>query len=283
MAMDHEAVRDNIDAWAIGALDAAEAREVDSHLAGCDACRVLADEAQDDAGMIALAVPLVAAPASLKARVMGAAAAVRPAQRGRQGWRYWPAAAAAVFVFGFGLVGWNAYLQNEVGELDEQNVRLDADATAQTGELAEVRSELTEVSASTEDLSQAQDAVLEIAAQPDLQRLPMTSTMVAPESTGRYLWSSAGGVGALVVSDMPQLESDQSYCLWVMYERAWVLAGLFDVDENGSGRLIVRDIDAREGETGALTGFVVTIEPSESLLLAAKPYGGDPVLQTRVR
>jgi anti-sigma factor RsiW len=46
---DCEAVRDDIDAWALGALDAEEARALEAHLASCDECRALADTAVESA------------------------------------------------------------------------------------------------------------------------------------------------------------------------------------------------------------------------------------------
>ena len=43
-------VDDNVDAWALGALDAGEARAIETHIASCGNCTDLAARAHDAAG-----------------------------------------------------------------------------------------------------------------------------------------------------------------------------------------------------------------------------------------
>ena len=65
----------------------------------------------------------------------------------------------------------------------------------------------------------------------------------------------------LVARDLPPLADGEKYCLWLVYETAWVSGGLFDVDDTGTGRLVVQDGD--DGTThGAFKGFAVTVEPA---------------------
>jgi hypothetical protein len=49
--------------------------------------------------------------------------------------------------------------------------------------------------------------------------------------------------------------------MWIVYENAWIRGGVFDVDESGAGRLIVRDLASGQ-DNGAFRGFAVTEESS---------------------
>lgn len=276
MLMDCDTVREHLDAWALGAVDADEPYALEAHIAGCAACAALADEASASAASIALAVPLVSASPSLKARVMASAAVMSdlPARRAASASRRWFAAAAAAIVFGLGALAWGGYLQTQVTDLHDREARIRTDATAQSQQFATMRTELVQASASNVSLVSDHDAVLDIVSQGDVKRLPMTGTAAAPAANGRYIWSRAGRLGALVASNLPPLPEGRSYCMWIVYENAWISGGLFDVDERGTGRLIVRDLGDGQ-DHGAFRGFAVTVEPSSG----AKEHTGAMVLQ----
>ncbi len=280
MQMDCEAARELLDAWALGALDAEEAPSVDEHLAGCLACSALAGSARDTAASIAMAVPLLAASPELKARVMATAAVMSapPARRFVRTSPWWVAAAAAAVVVGLGALAWGAYLQTRVNDLHVREAHMGADATALSSQFATMRTELVQTSAKNVSLSDEQDAVLDIVSQTDLERLPMSGTSAAPAASGRYIWSRAGNLGALVASDLPPLAAGRSYCMWIIYERAWISGGLFGVDERGSGRLIVRELSDGQ-DHGAFKGFAVTVEPSTGAL----SHTGASVLESAPR
>lgn len=279
MQMDCGTVREQLDAWALGALDAAESRAVDEHLAGCPACTTLADVARDTAASIAMAVPLVTAHPALKARVMASAAVMSdlPARRPMRARRWWFAAAAAAILFGAGAMVWGGYLQTQVSDLQDRNASIGAGATAQSNQFATMRTELVQASAQNVSLATNQDAVLEIVSQPDVRRMPMSGTSVAPSASGRYIWSRAGGLGALVASNLPPLPEGRSYCMWIVYQNAWVVGGLFTVDDTGAGRLIVRD-PGDTADPGAFRGFAVTVEPSTG----TTKHTGATVLQSPI-
>jgi anti-sigma factor RsiW len=265
MQMDCETIRDQLDARALGALDAGESLATDAHLAGCAACTLLANEALATAAAIAMAVPLVSADPALKARVMASAAVMSdlPARRSAVTSQWWFAGAAAAIVFGLGALAWGGYLQTQVSGLHDREARVGADATAQSNQFATMHTELVQASAKNVSLSDSQDAVLEIVSQADLKRLPMNGTSAAPSATGRYIWSRTGNLGALVTNNMPPLADGSSYCMWIVYERAWIPGGLFGVDDRGSGRLIVHEVSDGQ-DHGAFKGFAVTVEPSSS-------------------
>lgn len=263
MAIDlHEMVRENVDAWALGALDADDTRTLEAHLLECDACASLAGAAQADAASLALAVPLVAAPVELKVRVMASASVLRelPAARRFGGpTRWWNAAAAAIVVAGIGVMAWGAVTQRRVSDLQSDKDRLVVAATSQTNQLGTVHAEVSMASAQSVALGNQQDAMLDIVSQPDVKRIQLEGTSAQPQATGRYVWSSSTKLGVLVARDLPALAEGEKYCLWLVYEDAWVSGGLFDVDATGTGRLVVRDRDDGTPR-GAFKGFAVTVE-----------------------
>jgi anti-sigma-K factor RskA len=65
-------------AYALGALDADERTQFESHLAGCPVCRAEVRSYEEATALIAQSVPQVRAPAHLKARVLEGAREVRP-------------------------------------------------------------------------------------------------------------------------------------------------------------------------------------------------------------
>jgi Putative zinc-finger len=88
--IDHARIRELLAAPPVFALSPAEQAEVDSHLAGCDACRAFADGLSRDTAALQ-ALPRTDAPDSVRRAVLG-----RARRRHSAGW--YPAAAAAVVV-----------------------------------------------------------------------------------------------------------------------------------------------------------------------------------------
>ncbi len=277
--MDCEGVRENIDAWALGALDVDEAREFERHMATCDACDPLAQDARAAAASLALGVSLQAASASLKAKVLAGAAVLADGRPQRQrGLRLWPVAAAAAITLGAGLVAWGAYLQIEVNDLRDENTLVEAGATEQAEKYATASTQLVQMSEERRQDLLASDAVTEIVSQDDVVRLAMSGTEAAPDATGRYVWSRTAQMGALVARALPPLPEGKRYCMWLVYENDWIVGGRFDVDEDGNGRLIVRDLAIDPGETGPIEGFAVSVEPAGDVT----KHTGETVLRASV-
>jgi hypothetical protein len=91
-----EHVQDELEAYALGALDHAGAERVASHLAVCQSCRAEAASLADVVGAIPDSVALREPRAELRERVLAAArAGMRTAEPARRGWspgrvRVWP-------------------------------------------------------------------------------------------------------------------------------------------------------------------------------------------------
>jgi anti-sigma-K factor RskA len=268
MTVDCEYVREQLDAWAIGALDRADTVAVDRHLARCADCSPLAARARDAAAMLALSLPMTAASPSLRRRVLDAAGAPPQALRPRSDpggatrrRNWWPVAAAAALTVALGGIAWAATLQSQLADVDDRNDQLAAVATQQAGRIAAMQDQVELVAERNAALEETNDALVEIMAQPDVAQAKMFGTWAAPGASGRYVWSRSSGVGVLVAEGLKPLPDDERYCLWLVYQDGWVLGGQFSVDEQGYGRVAVRDIDTSRAR-GAFGWFAVTVEPA---------------------
>jgi anti-sigma-K factor RskA len=111
---EHEARRDDLATYLLGALESAEAAELEQHLAGCEECRTELEWLRPAAQMLPESVERLEPPSELRARIMADveadAAAVRPPSRPARGWRGFvlrPAfALAALALFAAGIAGY---------------------------------------------------------------------------------------------------------------------------------------------------------------------------------
>ena len=71
-ANEHNLVRELLPAYALGALEAAEATDVARHVTGCPECRAELSDFERLADALALAVPEAAPPAALRGRLLAA-------------------------------------------------------------------------------------------------------------------------------------------------------------------------------------------------------------------
>ncbi|HYM97485.1 MAG TPA: anti-sigma factor [Candidatus Sulfotelmatobacter sp.] len=72
---DHDELSSQVGPWVLGALDAAEAAEMELHVQGCSTCQVEAARLRGVVNALPLAVDEVQPPARLRARVLAAAVA----------------------------------------------------------------------------------------------------------------------------------------------------------------------------------------------------------------
>jgi anti-sigma-K factor RskA len=264
MQPDCEAARENIDAYAIGTLDADEARALEAHLATCDDCAALLEEAREGATAMALSVPLATPNSVLKARVMASAGILAGAPaRPQPTSHWWQAAAAVLALASAGILTWGILMQRRVNDLESQNAIVSDNATAQAADLANVRADLARMTDFNTRLASTvsmQDAMVDVIAQPDVQRTVLLGTDAAPQATARYLWSPSEDLGALVTSALPALPEGKVYRMWIVYPATWVAGGDFTVDASGRGRLVVRPDEADDPAGASPLWFCVTLE-----------------------
>lgn len=190
-------VLDSLPAYALGALEADEARRVAEHLAGCSTCQESLREFQAVADRLALMTPEVRPPADLKPRLMkrirGESRAPAPSAR----WRLrLPALRPAGVVAGLvlmlalavsTLLLWQRLNTQEVlsGPLGMRAIALENRPTAAAG------------------------------------------------ASGFVVLSADGQDGALVVDGLPALDPQHEYQLWLVRGDESTSGAVFSVDESG--------------------------------------------------
>ena len=156
--MTHEELRDALPAFALGALESDERREVAAHVAGCTDCAAELSALGRVVDSIGLEAPPVSPPASLRDRVLARVEAERagrvvmtrmpitrsPAPDRRPWWSGGLALAASVaLAVGASLYAWA--LRSEISTLREDVAATTSEATKLRGELASLRRNWVEV------------------------------------------------------------------------------------------------------------------------------------------
>jgi hypothetical protein len=219
--MDCRVVQEQIEAYAVGALDQAEASEIAAHLAGCPSCRRLARSYESALAALpealAAASPLRAHPA-VKDRVMRRIDAV-PTGRRRHPWM-WPAVAAAAGLALLISTSWGLRTSEQLTHERAVNAELQAKLEARV----QSRDQLT---------------VFEIVDSPSTTKLSMRST----DGSGAYgkIFTKADASDVVVmVNRLSQPQPGQTYLLWLTSSGNTKLAGRLDVDSDGFAYLIYR-------------------------------------------
>jgi anti-sigma-K factor RskA len=217
--MNCEQIREMLDAYALGAADAAEAGAIEAHVADCVRCWEELSKAQQTAALVALASPLSEPPPALESRIMQAAAAERPAVRAAREPRRirlgWPAAAGALGVVAAAALAFASYLQIQMNDL-----RNDKDALAQ--ELG-----------TTQDVLEDQAQVIAISAAEDRQVIDMEGVLAPEGAWGEYVWSRSAGGGFIICHGMPAPAEGEVYQAWFVLDDRQVSAGTFAPSEDG--------------------------------------------------
>lgn len=226
--------------YALGALTPEELRRVEAHLADCASCRALAAEAAEVVEALPFASTPVRPSASLKSTLFArvrADAAQRPVERpvagalARMAGMFLPGLAVASLVAAIVLGGLVFALQGEVARLN----------------------------ASLEQQRQA----LALIASPGSQTHALQGTEVAPQAVGTLVADPQQVAALLVVSGLPQLAPDQVYQLWLIRGEQPTGVGVFTVDPNGIGQLLVQ-------APSPIADF-------EAVGLTIEPEGGSPL------
>jgi len=246
--LDHDALREQIALYAIGALDPGEGSAVESHLRGCAECTAELAAFLPVAGALAQVVPQHDPPATLRARVLSAVATApdrADARRPVPAWAPW-LAAAAMLVVAAGTGFYAADLRERVRTLESQ-LRVALDRVADSERRVAVA------------LRNAADAEAPLAVlwAPDVRRIDLAGQPVAARASGRAFWSRTRGV-VLTASNLPPLPQGRTYQLWfVTAQSSPISIGLVQPDANGSVRRLV---DTR-GDLPEPAAVAVTIEP----------------------
>lgn len=93
---------------------------------------------------------------------------------------------------------------------------------------------------------------------PNFHMVNLAGTDAAPGATGVIVVSPDGRHGTLVVSDLPWLDADYQYQLWLIQDEQRTSGGIFSVSEDGYGSLWVNSPEPLLN----YPGFGITIEPA---------------------
>ncbi|MDX1437155.1 MAG: anti-sigma factor [Anaerolineales bacterium] len=219
-----EHVIDLLPAYALGALDENEALEVDRHLPECASCRAELAANQEIVDVLPLAVRIVEDPPGLKASIIAAAAA--------GGGEEAPAPASATKSTGFGqrwLPVWGVVSLVLILLLGLVNLSLWNQLQQVTGALEST-----------------------------LQVISLTGTEHQPDAAGLMVVGGDGHVGALIVDNLPVLDEQYEYQLWLIGDDGREDGGVFSVSELGYGVKYIHSDDPLL----SYNGFGITIEPA---------------------
>jgi anti-sigma-K factor RskA len=264
--MTHDELRELSGGYALGILDEPDRRAFEAHLSTCASCAAEVRDFTSIASALALDVPQIDPPASLRERVLRAAtgpasqpAAVEPftarreipeAQRPRRESVLTLLSAAAV-VIAFALGAYAVSLQRRIAVLEGQ-VRAAADRAAQS------QQQLVQLKAAADQSTQ----VRRILAAGDLRRLDLAGTKAAPAAAGRAFWSPAEGL-VVAFANLPATDAGRVYQLWVIPPGGSPIdAGLLDLQPDGRALAL-----ARSGTSQRVGTVAITLEPA----------GGSPV------
>jgi len=188
-------VLESLSAYALGCLDESEDRMVSEHLAGCHICRMELQSFQSVADQLALAAPDAAPPPELKRQLLERVGSLRTVQP--------KPVRKPLFHFlslkgALGLLLILALLVSNF-LLWRQVNRMAAVLTGPQG----------------------------------MRAIALESSTLKPDASGFVIIGPDGRNGALVVDQLPVLDEERTYQLWLVSNEAITSAALFSVDEYG--------------------------------------------------
>lgn len=80
---------------------------------------------------------------------------------------------------------------------------------------------------------------------------------------GKVVWDRDRGTAVLSVSNLPATPVNMHYQLWVISNSRSVSAGVFSMEEPGSGFFKLEHLPV--ADPGRISGFLVTLEPKDNV------------------
>jgi anti-sigma-K factor RskA len=226
---EHPPFIENIPAYAIGALDAEGAAALESHLKTCASCQTELAEYRAVSESLLTAIPPRQPSAALRKRLQSRLPSAQKAMRPRLNWSIGRMAVGAAFTL---LLALSVYSILQVRALQLQQAQL----TRQI---------------------QTSQTVLALLSYPSTQNVPIN---VNESVAGTLLLDKDRNIATIVVWNMPQLQTNQTYQIWLIDSHGdRTSGGIFRPDPGQS--LTTTSITS----TNNLSNFVgigVTVEPT---------------------
>jgi anti-sigma-K factor RskA len=219
-------VFDLLPAYALGSLDEEEKIIVEAHLPDCETCRLELETYSQVVDQLPLAVKTRPAPVGLKATIFEQLEedSLREAPQLQESWFERLKASFRSSAPVWGAASLVVIILLLISNLYLLN-NLRAHETAQLAELT---------------------------------TLAMVATDYSPNSTGMLVISRDGEYGVLVVDELPVLDESQQYQLWLIYDGQRTSGGVFSVNDEGYGSLLIDS----EQPLSSYPAFGITIEPA---------------------
>ena len=265
--MAHEDYQEMLAGRALNALDDADLRELDEHLATCADCRQELAALSDAASLMAYGAPPVEPRAEVGMQIMDqvrSGRAVRaepladviPIQQRRQmspGSNLLKLAAAIAFValmIGLGFM-WrrDLGLRREVARLSQ-----------------EVNTQQRELEREQERLQSEREAIALLTA-PDAKRTELSGTQEAKDAHATFAFDRQTGRAVLLTEGLPATPADKAYELWFIANGRPLPGKVFTVD--ASGRAAISDQVPPEARGRAV--FAITLEPKSGVSAPTGP------------
>lgn len=256
--MTHEDYRELLAAHALTALDAADARALDTHLESCADCRAELSEWQETTALFALDAERLEPSAQLRDRILanlstpsvapGESRSVsaaeskvlafeRPEKRSRSSFGSFGAIAAMLVIAALILSLLVLWRQNR--ETQRELARVSADVTKTKAELDHER------------------AVIALMASPDGRMARLSGTPVAPGARAMLMYDKTGHA-MLMTKGLPAAPPGMAYQLWSIKDGKKMPGKVFTTDAAGNG-ILEDEIPAVAREAAV---FAVTLEPA---------------------
>jgi anti-sigma-K factor RskA len=238
-------IEDLLPAYALGALDGDDLRELEEHLdAGCGECRRQLDLWGRDLEALAASVPPLLPSETTRARVLRLAKAETPAPRRAPSWTFF-AAAALLLLAVWGVAG-QLRLRSEVERLTAERSRLARQVDILDREVGLARAEARQAA-----------QALQILAAPSVRSVVLAGLGPTPKAAGHTYVNPQSRDALFYAFNLPALTGDKTYQLWFIAGGKPVSAGTFAVDSRGTAHLRVEHVSRVED----IQVWAVTIEP----------------------
>ena len=204
--IDCERAAELLDAYALGALEKAEAGELKRHVAACPRCSEELSKSERTAALLALSIPIKEAPPRVRERLLEQAgrdvvvgSRVPLLERLHPGRRL-TARVAALGGAGVAALVFAALLQFQMSALRGDNGDLEEQLSAASTELEQQRQIVAVLSAS------------------DARKMPMEAATISSPAESVYNWSRQNRSGFIVCSNFPALPGSNVYQVWLTAE-----------------------------------------------------------------
>jgi anti-sigma-K factor RskA len=268
----HEEYKEMLAAYALGALETAEARALEEHLGGCTDCRAEVIEWRETAGALALAAAPVEPPTELRARILEGVRAVRQdAGDARNG----GASAAAEAVAGSGAKTVSNVIEMPLDTRRRWSTGMRLGVIAAAVAVFSLAASLfvvwnrlnnlqrqyerehTAVEVLARQLAEERE-VRELLTAPGSRTTQLAGTSAAQQASAKLAFDPQTGRAMLFAYNLPPAPAGKAYQLWYIADLQHpVPGGVFNPDERGGA--VMRDRVPEAGRNASV--FAVTLEP----------------------